>query len=79
MTISDYWETHPSIPIYRRSTLMQVSEWNRFRLNPYISQLFRLIMNECEFIIFQSELMSQVHSEWFRTDRNKILIPFESV
>ena len=27
---------------------MQVAEWNRFRLNPYIFESFRLIMNECE-------------------------------
>ena len=31
------------------------------------------------FILFQSELMSQVYSAWFGTNQNKILIPFESV
>ena len=31
------------------------------------------------FILFQSKLMSQVHSEWFRIDPNEILILFKSV
>ena len=30
-------------------------------------------------ILFQSKLMSQVYSEWFRTNQNQIRIPFESV
>ena len=51
---------------------MQVSEWNWFRVYPYISESFRSIMNECE-ICFRNTDLFIVKVQMFPSDYDSSL------